>query len=170
MLFICIVTLIAFVNVPGDPRQDDGVSQPRCFLQNAVHRTVDFDEAWTVVARPARPGTGEWALVVAHQSFHDSVGPSRRSIIVFESWPGANALICSYALDGGGGGEALSVSDLGTARFIRRLRGDLDYQIHAFPTVSARDAIGLVRMILAERVREFEQPHILLTSGGLPAD
>jgi hypothetical protein len=92
------------------------------------------------------------------------------SLIVFESVLGTDALTVSYPMHEGNSRESLVLEDIGSSGFVRRLRGDLDYRIHGFPTASPRDAISLVRIILAERVRELEQPDLLLTSGLLPAD
>jgi hypothetical protein len=91
-------------------------------------------------------------------------------MIVFESVPATNAMTVSYPMWDGMSRHSVSLDDIGASGFVKRLRGDLDYRIHGFPTDSPRDAIGLVRIILAERVRELEQPDLLLTSGLLPAD
>jgi hypothetical protein len=142
----------------------------RCPILNGVHKAIQSNESWTVLARREHPVNGGWSLIVAFAVPIDSSEISSESMIVFESVPATNAMTVSYPMWDGMSRHSVSLDDIGASGFVKRLRGDLDYRIHGFPTDSPRDAIGLVRIILAERVRELEQPDLLLTSGLLPAD
>ena len=142
----------------------------RCPILNGVHKVIESDTTWSILARREHPVNGGWSLVVACDVPDEHPEIASESIIVFESVLGTDALTVSYPMHEANSRESLLLEDIGSSGFVRRLRGDLDYRIHGFPTVSPRDAISLVRIILAERVRELEQPDLLLTSGLLPAD
>ena len=86
------------------------------------------------------------------------------SIVVLESVPGAGGLTVSHGLEGVSGSRLIDPRSIGSSRFVHQLRGDLGYRIEALPARSPRDVVRVVRMFLDERVRELEQPNILLTS------
>jgi hypothetical protein len=142
----------------------------RCPILNGIHKVIESNTSWTILARREHPVNGGWSLIVACGVPVDRPEIATESLIVFESVLGTDALTVSYPMHEGNSRESLVLEDIGSSGFVRRLRGDLDYRIHGFPTASPRDAISLVRIILAERVRELEQPDLLLTSGLLPAD
>jgi hypothetical protein len=141
----------------------------RCALLQGVQKTIESDDDWTILVRREHPLDDEWSVVATH-GVSDDARVSASSILVFESVSGTDGLTVSHSLNDESSLESLEVHAAGSAGFVRRLRGDLGYRIHAFETASPRDAIRVVRMILAERVRELEQPNILLTSGHSRAD
>lgn len=141
----------------------------RCALLQGVQKTIDSNDGWTVLARREHPDRGEWSVVATcDRSLDSQFVPA--SIIVFESVFGSDALTISHRIGSESRLESLELLEVGDLAFVHRLRGDLDYQIHAFQTRSPRDVIRVVRMILAERVRELEQPDLLLTSSRSQAD
>lgn len=148
----------------------DHVLLHRCPLLNGVQKTIDSNEDWDIVARREHPEHGGWSVVVAHGGPLDSDEVVPTSLLIFESVPGTNGLTVSHCLNGRISRKSLRLQDIGGSNFVRRLRGDLEYEIEAFPVASSRGAIRVVRMVLADRVRELEQPDVLLTSGLLPAD
>tara|TARA_B100001059_G_scaffold177573_1_gene178144 strand:+ start:508 stop:1059 length:552 start_codon:yes stop_codon:yes gene_type:complete len=136
----------------------------RCELLQGVQKTIDSNDGWTVLARREHPDRGEWSLVATCDRDPDSqVVPE--SIIVFESVFGSEALTVSHRIGAESPLESLCLLEVGDSAFVHRLRGDLDYQIHAFQTRSPRDVIRVVRMILAERVREQKQPDLFAHVG-----
>ena len=141
----------------------------RCALLQGVQKAIDSNDGWRVLARREHPGRREWSVVATCDRAIDSQVVSS-SIIVFESVSGTDALTISHRIDEASPLEPLKLLKVGESGFVHRLRGDLDYRIHAFSTPSPRDAIRVVRMILADRVRELEQPDLLLTSGPSQAD
>lgn len=141
----------------------------RCALLQGVQKTIELNDDWTILVRREHPLDDEWSVVATHGGPDDARVPAS-SILIFESVSGADGLTVSRSMNDESSLKSLELHAAGSAGFVRRLRGDLGYRIDAFETASPRDAIRVVRMILAERVRELEQPNILLTSGHSRAD
>ncbi len=169
LLLLCLAILPDMLMLARGYADRTHLLSNRCALLQGVQKTIESNDGWTVLARREHPNRGEWSVVATcDRSLGSQVVPT--SIIVFESVSGAEALTVSHRIDEASPLESLELLDVGDSAFVHRLRGDLDYRIHAFQTPSPRDAIRVVRMILAERVRELEQPDILLTSGPSQTD
>jgi len=154
-----------------DARMSVGHFLPyRCPLLGGVQATIESDDSWSVVSRCEHPREGGWSLVASHGDASDSDRIPASSIMIFESIPGTSGFTVSHRSSGQAHQKSLGVSDLGSSSFVRRLRGDLGYEISACPAESSREAIRVVQMILADRVRELRQPDLLLTSGLSQAD
>ena len=141
----------------------------RCEHLQAVQKTLQSNDEWIILSRREHPEDQEWSVVAAYGGSGDlEITPAH--IIVLESIPGARGLTVSHGMDGVPGTRPIDPRSIGSSRFVHQLRGDLEYRIEAFQARSPRDVIRVVRMFLDERVRELEQPDILLTSGLSSAD
>ena len=141
----------------------------RCALLQGVQKTIESNDDWTILVRREHPLDEEWS-VVATLGGSDDDRVAASSIMIFESVSGADGLTVSHSMDEDASRACLEVDAACSAGFVHRLRGDLEYRIQAFETPSPRDAIRVVQMVLTDRVRELEQPNILLTSGRSRAD
>ncbi|MDG2030701.1 MAG: hypothetical protein P8J45_06835 [Phycisphaerales bacterium] len=146
----------------------DEFSQPdmvrRSTTLHPISRMVEASSDWQIVARTEDPMRHDWALIVWHD------GPRRPGMIdpcelvVFTQTVNADALVATSLCEHVGPCDPMMHESVADPSFIRFTRRDIRYCARVVSSAEDSDSVELTSSLLDERVRELDNPGLLLTS------